>query len=370
MAYTNSPLVDYTLLSPNHSGTRTHSIDTITIHMIVGQLSVETLGYIFAPISRQASSNYGVGYDGRIGMYVEEKNRSWCSSSSYNDQRSITIETASDLTWPYAVNDKAYNALIELCADICKRNGKSKMVWYGTYNATAAVWGSDPEVMYMTLHKWFSATACPGYYLETHMQDIADKVNAILNPIPEPEPIPEPIPDFTDVPSSSNIYKPVMWAASYGIAKGYDDGTFKPDNECTRLQFAIMIWRMMEKPTATSTVNFTDVTTGTSGYKAIQWAVEAGIIKGFKDGTFRPNDPITREQAAVMIWRWGNKTEPNVNSKPFIDIDTKASSYKAILWGAENGIIKGYSDNTFRPAEKCLRKHAVIFLYRIAQLFW
>ena len=105
MAYTNSPLVSYTKLSPNHSGQRTHSIDRITPHCVVGQCSVETLGNIFLPISKQASCNYGIGVDGRVGMYVEEKNRSWCSSSAANDQRAVTIECASDNTEPYASTD-------------------------------------------------------------------------------------------------------------------------------------------------------------------------------------------------------------------------------------------------------------------------
>ena len=103
MTYTNSSLVSYTKLSPNHSGQRTHSIDRITPHCVVGQCSVETLGNIFLPTSRQASCNYGIGVDGRVGMYVEEKNRSWCSSSSANDQRAVTIECASDTTEPYAI---------------------------------------------------------------------------------------------------------------------------------------------------------------------------------------------------------------------------------------------------------------------------
>ena len=96
MAYTNSKMVSYKRLSPNHSGKRTHSIDRITPHCVVGQCSVETLGNIFAPRSRQASCNYGIGPDGRVGMYVEEKNRSWCSSSNANDQRAVTIECASN----------------------------------------------------------------------------------------------------------------------------------------------------------------------------------------------------------------------------------------------------------------------------------
>ena len=125
MAYTNSSMVVYTKLSPNHSGQRTHGIDRITPHCVVGQCSVETLGSIFEPTSRQASSNYGIGADGRVGMYVEEKNRSWCSSSNANDQRAVTIECASDTTEPYAFRDVVYQTLIKLCMDICKRNGKN-----------------------------------------------------------------------------------------------------------------------------------------------------------------------------------------------------------------------------------------------------
>ena len=92
----NSPLVDYTKISPNRTSPRKQAIDTITIHCVVGQCSVETLGNVFAPATRQASSNYGIGYDGRIGMYCEEKDRSWCTSSSANDNRAITIEVASE----------------------------------------------------------------------------------------------------------------------------------------------------------------------------------------------------------------------------------------------------------------------------------
>ena len=125
----NSPLVDYTRISPNKNSPRNHKIDTITIHCVVGQCTVETLGNIFAPTSRQASSNYGVGTDGKIGMYVEEKDRSWCSSNAANDNRAVTIEVASDTKHPYAVNDRAFAALLDLVTDICKRNGIRKLVW-------------------------------------------------------------------------------------------------------------------------------------------------------------------------------------------------------------------------------------------------
>ena len=124
----NSGLVVYKKLSPNHSGQRTHSIDRITPHCVVGQWSAEELRDWFAKSSIQASSNYGIDRDGRVALYVEEKNRSWCSSSNANDQRAVTIECASDTSEPYAFRDVVYRKLITLCVDICKRNGKKKLI--------------------------------------------------------------------------------------------------------------------------------------------------------------------------------------------------------------------------------------------------
>ena len=168
MAYTNSPLVSYTKLSPNHSGQRTHSIDRITPHCVVGQCSVETLGNIFLPTSRQASSNYGIGVDGRVGMYVEEKNRSWCSSSAANDQRAITIECASDNFEPYAFKDVVYKRLVELCTDICKRNGIQRLNFTGDKTGN------------LTMHCYFKSTLCPGPYLKSKFPYIASEVNKRL----------------------------------------------------------------------------------------------------------------------------------------------------------------------------------------------
>lgn len=179
MTYTNSSLVSYTKLSPNHSGQRTHSIDRITPHCVVGQCSVETLGSIFYPTSRQASCQYGIGPDGRIGMYVEEKNRSWCSSSNANDQRAITIECASDTTEPYAMNNKVYDALIKLCVDICKRNGKKKLIWLGDKDKTLN-YNPKSDEMVITVHRWFANKSCPGNWLYARLGDLATKVTAQL----------------------------------------------------------------------------------------------------------------------------------------------------------------------------------------------
>lgn len=186
MAYTNSPLVSYTKPSPNHSGQRKHAIDTITIHCVVGQLSVETIGNIFAPTSRQASSNYGIGKDGRIGMYVEEKNRSWCTSSSANDNRAITIEVASDTKHPYAVNDKAYAALLDLVTDICRRNGIKKLVWSTVKNDRV----NHLNGCNMTVHRDYANKSCPGDYLYNLHGEIAAEVNKRLGQTEAADPEP------------------------------------------------------------------------------------------------------------------------------------------------------------------------------------
>ncbi len=178
----NSPLVSYTKISPNKTSPRNKKIDTITIHCVVGQCSVETLGNIFAPTSRQASSNYGVGVDGRIGMYVEEKDRSWCSSSGANDHRAITIEVASDTKHPYAVNDKAFAALIDLVTDICQRNGIKKLVW--STNKADRV--NHRNGCNMTVHRDYANKSCPGDYLYNRHGQIADEVNKRLGSYQEP----------------------------------------------------------------------------------------------------------------------------------------------------------------------------------------
>ena len=176
MAYTNSKLVNYTRISPNRSVNRNHKIDTISIHCVVGQCSVETLGSIFESTSKEASSNYGIGYDGRVGLYVEEKDRSWCTSSSSNDNRAITIEVASDTYHPYRVNNTAYKSLIKLLVDICKRNGIKKLVW--STNKSERM--NHLNGCNMTVHRDYANKSCPGDYLYNLHGQIAKEVNAQL----------------------------------------------------------------------------------------------------------------------------------------------------------------------------------------------
>ena len=168
MSFTNSKLATYTALSPNYSS-RTGKITKITIHHMAGNLTVEQCGSVFKPTSRQASSNYGVGTDGRIGLYVEEKNRAWTSSNRENDNMAVTIEVANDSRGPdWHVSDKALAATIELCADICRRNGIESLNYTGDKSGN------------LTRHNMFASTQCPGPYLQSKFPYIAEEVNKLL----------------------------------------------------------------------------------------------------------------------------------------------------------------------------------------------
>lgn len=228
MAYTNSSLIDYKKLSPNHSGKRTHSIDRISPHCVVGQLSVETIGNIFASSARSASCNYAIGKDGRIALIVEEKNRSWCTSSSANDQRAITIEIASDTKHPYTMNDKAYAKFIDLCVDICKRNGKKKLLWFNDKSKSLNYKPKSDEMVF-TVHRWFKNKACPGDWLYSRLDDVAKEVTERLNKK-----------SVITSPSTSTLNKVVKWngcvnVTSLNVRTGagtkYSKSSFSPLNK-------------------------------------------------------------------------------------------------------------------------------------------
>lgn len=175
----NSPYVVYTKLSPNNSGERTSLISRITPHCVVGQCTVETLGELFSNHSQQISANYGIGSDGRVGLFVPENFRSWCSSSRENDQCAVTIECASDTNPPYAFNKPVYNSLVNLCVDICSRNGKNKLLWLGDKNKTLSYVPKENE-MVLSVHRWFANKECPGEWLYSRLETLAETVTAEL----------------------------------------------------------------------------------------------------------------------------------------------------------------------------------------------
>lgn len=178
----NSSLVNCTILSPNHSGKRTHKIDRITPHCVVGQLSAESIGGCFTSTSRKASCNYGIGKNGRVCLIVDEANRSWCSSSNANDQRAVTIECASDMSEPYTMNSAVYNKLIDLCTDICRRNGIKKLLWFADKAKSLSYEPASDEAV-LTVHRWFASKSCPGDWLYNRLGDVARRVTASLGSV-------------------------------------------------------------------------------------------------------------------------------------------------------------------------------------------
>lgn len=285
----NSPLVNYTKISPNKSSPRNHKIDTVTIHCVVGQCSVETLGNVFAPTSRQASSNYGIGYDGRIGMYVEEKDRSWCSSNAANDNRAITIEVASDTKEPYAVNAKAYAALIDLLVDICKRNGIKELVW--STNKADRV--NHKNGCNMTVHRDYANKSCPGTYLYERHAQIASEVNKRLgstNIKPEPE---KPFGSLYRVQTGAFKVKANADAMLAKVkAKGFDTYMVKVGD-----LYKIQVGAFKVKANAEATLKKLQA----AGFSAFITTEQGSAV-----GTGKSVDELARE---VLQGKWGNGAE-------------------------------------------------------------
>ena len=185
---------------------------------------------MFSKASRQASSNYGIGADGQIGMFVEECNRSWCSSDEANDQRAVTIECASDATEPYAMRDAVYRSLIYLCADICRRNGKTKLLWFGDKEKTLSYTPKSDE-MVITVHRWFANKSCPGDWLYSRLGDLAEKVTKLLADTP------------LDNTAADWAKDAVNWALRNGILKGDERGNLMLHSPVTREQVCVMLKR-------------------------------------------------------------------------------------------------------------------------------
>ena len=273
----NSPLVVHTNLSPNCTKPRNAKIDTITIHCVEGQCTAESLGKWFKPATRKASSNYGVDKDGRIGMYVEEKDRSWCSSNADNDNRAITIEVASDTKHPYKVTDKAYKALIELCVDICKRNDIKELKWRGDKSLIGQI-----DKQNMTVHRWFADKSCPGDYLYNLHGKIAEEVNKKLSNVgtPTTEKLKYKVGDtvqFTGCLHYTSSYKSgVAYGCKAGVAKVTAISKGKPHPYCLKALSG-------KGSTVYGWVNASDVTDVVQAKKSI--------------------DEIARE---VILGKWGN----------------------------------------------------------------
>ena len=172
---------------------------------------------------------------------------------------------------------------------------------------------------------------------------------------------------FSDVPAGKFYTDAVLWAVSQNpqITNGYADGTFRPDQTCTRAQVVTFLWRANGSPEPKLAVNpFKDVSASAYYYKAVLWALENGITTGYSDGTFRPNDECTRAQVVTFLWRSEGSPEPESSANPFTDVSAGSYYAKAVLWALENGITTGKTPTTFNPDGACTRAHVVTFLYR------
>lgn len=239
---TYSALATYYRLSPNRSIRRSSVIDTVTVHCYVGQVTARRGVDGFANPEAAASSNYVIGHDGSIGCSVPEEYRAWTTggtdkngnpirvngiSGADNDHRAITIEVASDTTAPYAITEDAYNALINLLVDICKRNNIKELKW----KADKSLVGRTDQ-QNMTVHRWFARKSCPGDYIYNRLGAIAEEVNQKMEE------------KYEGADWSKEARD---WATSNGIISGYGDGEYGWGDPVTREQLAVILYRLQSK---------------------------------------------------------------------------------------------------------------------------
>lgn len=231
MEYTNSGLVSYKKLSKCKTVGRKYSISRFTPHVFVGQVTAKQGCDYFYNVGVNAnedddcSANYVIGKAGDIGLSVDEKDRAWTSSNADNDHRAITVEIASDTKHPYKITDEAWNALVELAVDVCRRNNKTKMIWIPN-KAKALAYNPADNEMLITVHRWFKNKACPGDYLYNRLGELADTVNKRLSK-----------PDLTDAQ---------RWAVDNGLIAGYGNGDYGWGDPLTRGQLVIVLKRFYD----------------------------------------------------------------------------------------------------------------------------
>ena len=206
-------------------GRKGYKVCKLTVHHMAGILTAEQCGKIFQAPNRQASANYGIGNDGKIACYVGEENRAWTSASSSNDCQAITVEVSNcEIGGDWKVSDKAWNALVNLAVDVCKRYG-FRLVYDGTPNGS------------LTRHNMFAKTTCPGAYLQSRLPELANTVNAILDgnqnkPVnPEPTTTTRKVGDvvtINGVYTASNSTKKLNPARTTGTITRIIEGALNP----------------------------------------------------------------------------------------------------------------------------------------------
>ncbi|MDD3337830.1 MAG: glucosaminidase domain-containing protein [Lachnospiraceae bacterium] len=331
MSYTNSSMVSYTGLSPNHSGQRTHSIDRITPHCVVGQLSARTICDCF-PAGVDASCNYGIGTSGEVSLCVEEKNRSWCSSSSSNDQRAITIECACDKTEPYTMNGAVYATLIKLCTDICKRNGKSKLLWFGDKDKTLNYEPAANE-MVITVHRWFANKSCPGNWLYARLGDLAAQVTAALG-------------GASSTPTTTNLYRVrTSWDNAASQIGAYADLS-KAKNACSN-GYTVYDWN--------GKAVYTNSGTPTSGNSESDFVAKVGKLATADMGKFGILASVTTAQAILESGYGTTDLATNANNIFGMKCSLSGNTWDGSTWDGVSKYTKDTKEQNTDGSEYTVR---------------
>ena len=287
----NSPLVDCTVLSPNHSGKRTKPLKRITPHCVVGQLKAEAIGGCFTNPSRQASCNYGIGTEGRVCLVVPEDCRSWCSSSNDNDQQAATIECASDKTHPYAMNSAVYNKLVDLCVDICKRNGAKKLLWISDKNKALSYVPKDDE-MIITVHRWFANKSCPGDWLYNRLGELASTVTAKLGGTETP-----------NTPQSNTLYR--VQVGAYSVKANADAQLKKVKNAGFTDAFITQVNNMYKVQVGAYSVK-SNADNMLAKVKSKGFDAFITTVSGTPVSSTTPKKSVTEVAKEVLAGKWGN----------------------------------------------------------------
>ncbi|MBQ9413111.1 MAG: N-acetylmuramoyl-L-alanine amidase [Oscillospiraceae bacterium] len=261
----NCDFTDCTVLSPFFSR-RMQPISLLTVHCAAGRGTAAGLGELFRAKGKDASSNYGIGTDGSIGMYVPEDCASWCSSSGWNDQRAVTVEVCNSAgpaegryDWP--VSEESWAALVRLVADVCRRNGKRRVVWLGSRDAALAYAGKNgggsqrPDELVMTAHRWFAAKSCPGDYLYDRFGALEAEVNRMIASLEEDEmltgeEIYRRLSEYLRaLPAGDYAEEACRWGIKSGLfLDGDNDGLVdNPAGILTRQDLALVLMRQEER---------------------------------------------------------------------------------------------------------------------------
>ncbi|MCI9258545.1 N-acetylmuramoyl-L-alanine amidase [Acutalibacter sp.] len=324
----NSSLSCMRKISPMQSGRKSHAVTRITPHCVVGQTSVEWLCEFFYSSGKEASCNYGIGVDGRIGTIVDEIDHSWCTSNWDNDDRAVTIECASDTFHPYAVNANVWKSLVNLCADICQRNGKKKLLWLGSKDKTLS-YNPKTDEMVLTAHRWFDNKSCPGDYIYNRLGQLAKEVNQKLGGEPA-----GPFKAYQGQVNADDGLNCRTSPISGNVLKTYPDGT----------------------------VVIISKEDGNWGYTGEGW-----VCLDYINKIASAKDPATKEEE-IMDGKQFNKLF-NEMRQQWRDNDASKYSEAARKWSVDNGLIAGGSSKEFNGMWEDLmtREQLVMVLYRFAQ---